>query len=51
MLGRVGLPGFRDEEAHFLICSSPLGVELTVVAERYLKRRKEVRCIIRIELF
>lgn len=35
MLGRVGLPGFWDEEAHFLVGPSPLGVELTVVAERH----------------
>lgn len=45
MLGRVGLPGFWDEEAHFLVGPSPLGVELTVVAERHLdgRARKETR--------
>lgn len=39
MLGRVGLLGFRNEQTYFLICSSPLGVQLTVVAERYLHRQ------------
>lgn len=39
MLGRVGLPGLWDKEAHFLIGPSPLGVELTVVAERNLDER------------
>lgn len=39
MLGRVGILGFRNEQTYFLICSSPLGVQLTVVAERYLHRQ------------
>lgn len=39
MLGRVGPPGFRNEQTYFLICSSPLRVQLTVVAKRYLYRQ------------
>lgn len=39
MLGWVGLLGFRNEQTHFLICSPPLRVQLTVVAERHLQRR------------
>lgn len=35
MLRRVRLLGFRNEQTYFLICSSPLRVQLTVVAERY----------------
>lgn len=42
MLGRVGLVCCRHEETYFLICPSPLGVELTVVAERYLEENKQV---------
>lgn len=51
MLGRVRPPGFRNEQTYFLICSSPLRVQLTVVAERYLyrqpgrRREKEVNYI------
>lgn len=39
MLGRVRPPGFRNEQTYFLICSSPLRVQLTVVAKRYLYRQ------------
>lgn len=33
MLGGAGLLSFRNEKTDFLVCSPPLGVELTVVAE------------------
>lgn len=42
MLGRVRLHGFRNDETYFLICSSPLRVQLTMVAERHLQRQQEV---------
>lgn len=38
MLGRVRLLGFGNEQTHFLVCSPPLRVQLTVVAEWYLKK-------------
>lgn len=44
MLGRVWPLGLRKEKAYFLIGSSPLRVQLTVVAERHLwsqKRRQQ----------
>lgn len=37
MLGGAGLPLFREEQAHFLVGSSPLGVQLAVVAEGHLR--------------
>lgn len=39
MLGRVRLLGIRNEQPDFLVCSSPLRVQLTVVAERHLHRQ------------
>lgn len=33
MLGRVRLLGFGNEQTYFLVCSPPLRVQLTVVAE------------------
>lgn len=41
MLGGAGLPGFRNEQSDFVIGSSPLRVELAVVAEGYLRREGE----------
>ncbi len=38
MLGRVCTLGVRNEQADFLIGSSPLGVQLTVVAEWDLQK-------------
>lgn len=38
MLGRVRLLGFGNEQTYFLVCSPPLRVQLTVVAEWYLKK-------------
>lgn len=40
MLGGAGLPRFGNEQTYFLIGSSPLRVQLAVVAEGYLRRKE-----------
>lgn len=40
MLGGAGLPRFGNEQAYFLIGSSPLRIQLAVVAEGYLRRKE-----------
>lgn len=50
MLGRVGLPRFGNEQTYSLIRSSPLGIQLAVVAEGYLRRREGGRMAVRFML-
>lgn len=38
MLGGAGLPRFGNEQTYFLIGSSPLRIQLAVVAEGHLRR-------------